>query len=212
MIMKIEDILKSIDWEREKENCRVRFNFREMIEKSSDYKERNRAIRYLYNHFTPIILEKNNKAYVDVIDDIYLFNPTPIEYSTYCCIKSTPFITMYPQYPFKGYFMDFANPCLKINIELDGKEFHDAAKDAVRDREIINNGWKVFRIPGYKCYKEVIFENIDIVEDRILDLYYCDTIEGIIESISKLYFDKKYDSCCDKKHHHILKSIEMHLQ
>ncbi|PZX29445.1 uncharacterized protein DUF559 [Cupriavidus phytorum] len=49
--------------------------------------------------------------------------------------------------------MDFGNPVIKIAIECDGAQYHDAGKDAKRDAELLEMGWRVIRIPGWKCLK-----------------------------------------------------------
>jgi len=215
MIKTVNEIIKSTNWDKVFEDSQVRFFFREMINNAKNYKDKNKAIRYLYKYFTPKILDQhksNPKLQVDVFRDIFLLNLTPIEYIAYCCIRYRPNIIMYPQYPFKGYFMDFANPSLKINIELDGKDFHNKGKDLIRDNEIKKEGWKIFRIPGYKCYKSVNFEGVEEISDSEWSFYFCQTIDGIIEAISKKYFSTDYDEIYDKKYYHINNSIEEHLQ
>src|SRR3546814_5885241 len=39
----------------------------------------------------------------------------------------------------------------KVAVECDGSKFHDAAKDAARDAELLSMGWSVYRIPGWRC-------------------------------------------------------------
>ena len=61
-------------------------------------------------------------------------------------------LVMYPQYPIKGYFVDFANPAAKVCIECDGSQWHqDTEKDAIRQRNIEAQGWTMYRITGRAC-------------------------------------------------------------
>ena len=54
------------------------------------------------------------------------------------------------------YRLDFAIPEKKIAIEVDGHEFHSTkeqrTKDAVRDRNLQLEGWRVFRFTGSEIY------------------------------------------------------------
>lgn len=77
---------------------------------------------------------------------------TPIERSMWCDIRCVG-VVFYPQYPVSNFFVDFANPQWKIAIECDGKDWHDPAKDAVRDAHLRDIGWRVFRFTGSDCNK-----------------------------------------------------------
>lgn len=76
---------------------------------------------------------------------------TPIEASAWQSIRilGLPF---YPQYPVGRFFVDFADPVLRIAIECDGQQWHDAAKDARRDAELSRLGWAVKRFTGRQLY------------------------------------------------------------
>ncbi|MGB3777043.1 MAG: DUF559 domain-containing protein, partial [Tunicatimonas sp.] len=79
---------------------------------------------------------------------------TPIEQEAWNSIRSTGGIAMYPQFPLFNYFIDFANPYLRIGLEMDGKDFHDQNKDKLRDQKLADYGWKIFRVSGKECYVE----------------------------------------------------------
>lgn len=69
---------------------------------------------------------------------------------------------MLPQFPVRGYFVDFANPFLKIAIEIDGEQWHqDAEKDIIRQRRIESDGWGFRRFSAVDTMmsKEEAFEN-----------------------------------------------------
>lgn len=65
-------------------------------------------------------------------------------------------LPLYPEYPILNYFVDFANPNLKLAVEIDGKEWHQGneAKDAERQRRIEAEGWKVERLAASSCMGE----------------------------------------------------------
>lgn len=86
------------------------------------------------------------------IDWTMLF--THIEANMWADIRSS-WLIMYPQFPARGYFLDFANPVARVAIECDGKAFHmDKAKDAARDAHLAQDGWVVYRITGADCNKD----------------------------------------------------------
>ncbi len=69
----------------------------------------------------------------------------------------------------EGYELDFAllENGIKLNIEVDGDHHLDdrgrqRRQDVTRDRVLANLGWKVVRIPAWRCYEE-----IDSVIDEI---------------------------------------------
>lgn len=83
------------------------------------------------------------------VDWISIF--TPIELALWHDIRAADLV-MYPQYPIKGYFVDFANPAAKVCIECDGSQWHqDTEKDAIRQRNIEAQGWTMYRITGRAC-------------------------------------------------------------
>lgn len=112
------------------------------------------AIRRHYDRYMDEILY--SPAYGYAIDPYAwdmgqgMIHFTPIEYAMWCDIRCTG-ITMYPQWPECGFFLDFANPVAKVAIECDGREFHDASKDRERDAILGAQGWKVYRMTGRDC-------------------------------------------------------------
>jgi len=66
-----------------------------------------------------------------------------------------------PQFPVKKYFVDFANPFLKIAIEIDGKKWHqDVEKDKARQADMEQDGWRFLRFSAIDAMtsKEDAFE------------------------------------------------------
>lgn len=55
-------------------------------------------------------------------------------------------VTLEYEQKYDNYWMDIVEPILKVDIEYDGKRFHNVEKDAIRDNLLINKGWKIIRI------------------------------------------------------------------
>lgn len=76
---------------------------------------------------------------------------TPIEENFWADCRDASLI-LYPQFPAKGYFIDFANPVAKVGIECDGRQFHkDKERDEKRQSVLESNGWTIYRITGRQC-------------------------------------------------------------
>jgi len=90
------------------------------------------------------------------------------------------------QYPILRYNTDFAIPTLKIVIECDGEYWHkDKEKDAIRQKNIENEGWFVLRYTGAKinqCLDEIENELARVVGNHTGE-YNTTSLE--IESIKK---------------------------
>lgn len=105
-------------------------------------------IRQIYREETPSIIEAaqhNGRCCPYFVD----WDFTPIEEYAWMDIRGLG-LPLYPQVPVSRYFIDFADPHLKIGVELDGKRFHEAARDRRRDEDLWSLGWRIFRIPGFK--------------------------------------------------------------
>lgn len=145
--------------------------------------------------------------YAEAFDWNVLFSP--IEMDAWISLRGKC-VPMYPQYPVLRYYVDFGNPYFKIAIELDGKDYHNPERDHLRDIEMNKAGWKVFRIPGsemVKPHKDTTDfedwewrENHDQVMDEIQN-WILETGDGVIEAISRVYFNKNPLSSIDKEIH-----------
>lgn len=119
---------------------------------------------------------------------------TPIEYGAWVSIRSKGGIVLYPQYPVLNYHLDFANPGLKIGLELDGAEFHNKEKDLIRDNKLRELGWTIFRISG-KEMNRTHFKTLDSLNNddedgnrQLIRHWILETGDGIIEAIKTIYF------------------------
>lgn len=121
---------------------------------------------------------------------------TPIEYNVWSDIRylGLPF---YPQFPVRGYFLDFADPINKIGIEVDGKEWHlDKEKDLKRQNNLEEIGWKIIRIEGKYTYankqdffKDIDEEYYDSKKHQFETLY----SEGILGKLREKYDSGEYE-------------------
>jgi very-short-patch-repair endonuclease len=81
---------------------------------------------------------------------------TPIELALWHDIRAVGAV-LYPQYPVGRFFVDFGNPVARLAIECDGAQWHrSASADALRQREIEEQGWTVHRISGRDCKTDTV--------------------------------------------------------
>jgi very-short-patch-repair endonuclease len=153
--------------------------------------EQRKQIRQSYKHWTP----RSDPYSFGFWDEIF----SPIEKLVWHDIRSVG-IPMYPQYPVLGYFLDFADPIIKLGIEVDGKDFHtDKEKDLKRQSEIEREGWTIVRINGDKTKRgsrssfisesDEMEMDSDEVENKLIE-YYANTSEGMIRAIKKNFYGK----------------------
>lgn len=171
-----------------------------------DFRERFKMIRDHYKRELPQMMaeyEKTGCMYFDPYELDFTGDMTPIEDSVWFDIRTTP-VPMYPQIPALNYFLDFANPFVKVAIECDGKEWHDAEKDAKRDQKLIDDGWTIYRIPGAKCNRVLkhpselecelradgvpIEQIADVVSKWARD-WFLNTSQGIVKGIAVTHFE-----------------------
>jgi hypothetical protein len=119
---------------------------------------------------------------------------SPLEEQVWQVIKSVGRVPLYPQYPVLNYFLDFANPHFKIAVEADGKQWHNEEKDRIRDENLVNAGWKVFRVGSRDIFNIVDIDDLDFyyeADREKYEDYLMNTIEGVIESIKQIYFNRR---------------------
>lgn len=158
-------------------------------------------IKQHYEEITPRIMSRNKGQWVAPYTDLVRWELifSPIEEQTWQALRCFGQCPLYPQYPADKYFLDFGNPKYKVAIECDGKEWHlDKEKDARRDKELLKQGWHIYRISGADCFRiceryHELQESNDFYDDEkneILEEYYT-TIEGLVKAIAIFYFDYK---------------------
>lgn len=162
------------------------------------------AIRSAYKRKTPLISEVSSERRRGKINPYFLdWLPmfTPIEEAAWNCIRHYG-VPLYPQVPALRYFIDFANPHFKIGLELDGKAFHDAAKDKRRDQELYDReGWRIFRVTGSEAFRQPpdIPDEDDEEYEESIRQWLRETCDGVVKSIDEVYFRQNYsayDSRC----------------
>jgi hypothetical protein len=172
-------------------------------------------IRQVYMEHLPIIVEiskKNIRGKINPYFIDWLIDFTHIEIDAWNSIRGKG-VPLYPQFPLLNFFVDFANPFLKVGLELDGRDWHNEEKDRERDQLLARYGWKIFRIKGSET--TVPFRlPIELEEAGVADEERCHEIEnwllntadGVITSIDYVYFLRRpfvFDSLC-------LRSLDKH--
>lgn len=79
---------------------------------------------------------------------------TPIERIVFGYIRCAG-VPLLPEFPVDKYYIDFADPYLKVGIECDGQQWHDPKKDAKRDEELNELGWTIYRLTGAEIMRYV---------------------------------------------------------
>jgi DNA helicase-2/ATP-dependent DNA helicase PcrA len=86
------------------------------------------------------------------------------------------------QYGIQRFRVDFAFPDVRLAVEADGRAFHDAERDGVRDRRLGSYGWKVIRFSGSRIYWEAsaIAEEVSaLVSERRRDGLVYSEVESV---------------------------------
>lgn len=168
-----------------------------VIERTDNYFTKLRKLREYYQIELPFMLEHHearpNSFYRAYPYDWGLLQ-TPIEQEAWQAIRSLGHIVLYPQFPVERFHLDFAAPHLNIGLELDGKAWHNEAKDLQRDKELKRLGWKIYRITGSEMNKVIPdpfgqefstnHEALEAIEDFINN-----SGEGVIYAIRTIHFD-----------------------
>jgi very-short-patch-repair endonuclease len=99
------------------------------------------AIRAAWDVQSPTIL-----AGIRVSPYFYHWSMAPIEAAAWQELREHG-LPLYPQCPVGDLFIDFGDPVLRIELELDGKDFHDYERDKARDFALWrDHGWRIIRI------------------------------------------------------------------
>jgi very-short-patch-repair endonuclease len=99
-----------------------------------------------------------------------------------------------PQFPVFNYFIDFANPRLRLALELDGKQ-HDPDKDRKRDELLWSIGWRTFRIPAREARNAPNFypnqDDFDVddpSQEEIIKTWLFNSADGVVKALEWVYF------------------------
>jgi len=114
------------------------------------------------------IVDKSKYQGCSIEDKPYKRNICSLEYGSHYC--NTCKWAYYHQKDYLKYILDFSltKGNKKIDLELDGLEFHKHRKsyDAQRDNYMEGRGWKVLRINSYMVFKKKE-EFIKMLEDNL---------------------------------------------
>lgn len=127
---------------------------------------------------------------------------TPIERDGWNSIRRMG-LPLYPQIPVAGYFLDFGDPHKLIGVELDGKQFHNAERDLIRDTRLGALGWRIFRITGSEAYSRIMnpfermeccgcsFQRGDREFNQELGEWAYNTEEGVFWALKTIFYNRK---------------------
>jgi very-short-patch-repair endonuclease len=159
--------------------------------------KRFEEIKRVYEQKATDIIQQSKKCrWLDpyLMDWSHEFIKSPPEEAVWASIRCHGHIPLYPQFPVLSYFLDFGDPYRQIGVEVDGKAFHDIARDQRRDNKLIEAGWTIYRIPALMTFNRVIndFEDFeDLSENSQKNLLYKWLVEdsdGVIYAIRTLHF------------------------
>lgn len=175
--------------------------------KNESLGQRFARIREYYKTELPRMLaahERTGRMQFDPYRLDFTSDMTPIEAAVWSDIRCAG-LPFYPQMPALQYFLDFADPFKLIAIECDGKDWHDAEKDAKRDARLKEVGWTIYRIPGSMC-RRTLRRPIDLLQEheqngfseeealRLVrpraSLWFTNTSEGIVEAIGITHYGR----------------------
>jgi very-short-patch-repair endonuclease len=220
-IMSFDDVIKS-SYGTDDNFFKVHFGhlpeLKAAYREAKDAPSRWNAIRAFYDFMNPAILKEDHRNWATVYQLPFDHHFTPIERDAWHCIRCHN-VVMYPQYPVKNFFIDFAHPKLKVALELDGIRFHDPEKDRIRDSTLMADDWTVYRITGPECYAKwdtpsEIDEKYDdgSYEKRAaLRSWYTKTSEGVIKALKHFYYQRNGQSYEDHPHADFIdESLHLH--
>lgn len=124
---------------------------------------------------------------------------TDIEFQVWSIIRTKGRLVLYPQFPVDHYFVDFANPGLKIGLEIKKNSIDDPEKKQQRDDKIKSHGYTIYEVSGKEMYRTnfVTLEEIDFqndTENKInekLEYWLLETGDGVIQAIKEIHFSDK---------------------
>lgn len=113
-------------------------------------------IRQMYLDFMPDIIEMAKKditRWADVYPLDWYEHFTDAEKLTWHSIRARR-VVLYPQFPAFQWLIDFANPYLRVGLEIDGSQ-HKPDKDRERDEQLAGIGWRIFRVPASQVFASI---------------------------------------------------------
>lgn len=179
-------------------------------------------IRQAYIEMMPAIIaagRQGSRGHIGVSFWDWLKGMTPIEEDAWMSIRSKG-IPLYPQFPVFNSFVDFANPYHRIGLEMDGREWHDAAKDKPRDEFFAKYGWRIFRIAGQETIPP-FYDRGDIGEwdtahpssREAARRWLHESSDGVIAAIDEVYFLGHHNAyggeCLATLHRHRLADFDL---
>lgn len=125
-------------------------------------KIREKRFEYLKKKLGESAWERRHKGKMSYLEQWFFDNVI----TRYDLLSKFDIVNEYPEYP---YFIDFAFLNIKIAVELDGKQHFRNVKninrDEIKQKLLINKGWRVFRIKFDELTEDKIKEFMEILKD-----------------------------------------------
>jgi len=168
-----------------------------IIPENGNYFEFLKSCKEYYDHTLPQILEYHmggGKGFYRPYPCDWMKILNVPEFDCWAAIRRKGGLPLYPQFPVLNYFIDFANPHLKIGVEIDGKEFHDVEKDTIRDTKLKKEGWIIIRISASEMMRSNytdVWDDDGSYDENLKNLRYwmLKTGDGVLEAIRSIYFN-----------------------
>lgn len=164
-----------------------------------DWKSAYSVIKRFYIAAGSDIVSQKKRLYFKAYNTPIWKFMNEVEQDFYQQLRSIGGLSLYPLYFVHGFFIDFANPFLKIGVEIDGKQFHDTDKDRERDEILDSDGWVIFRISAKDVLKNQLYlsdldEKFPNYSDRYaqeaLKDFFKNYCTGLIYALRFRYYDK----------------------
>ena len=99
-----------------------------------------------------------------VVDPVDGLPPlTPIEHQLLSALRERG-LDPQVQYGIDRFRVDFAFPEVRLAVEADGRDWHDAQRDTARDRRLRSFGWDVIRFTGSRIFREASIVAAEVAE------------------------------------------------
>ena len=172
----------------------------QLRDNKEDFGKRCNIVRQAYLEIADLVL---NGARKGRLIDPYFFPWDKFweislpEFGVWQSIRYYGRMPLYPQYPVLNYFIDFVDPWQRVGIEVDGKMYHDEGKDLRRDEELLEIGWKIFRIPAAKTQFEYMGPDDEFRsfcesdQKQRLTKWLLETSDGIVRAIKTIFYERR---------------------
>lgn len=174
----------------------------EDLENAKDYLHKLKALRRYYDSNMDSIMKtfyKSKYSWDSSYPTDWRKVLSEIELIIWDTLRTKGRIVLYPQFPVDYYFVDFANPGLKIGLEIKKNATNDPEKKQKRLEKIKNAGYTIYEVSGKEMYRShfVTLNEIDLQSDSEAEIYkelafwLLETGDGVIQAIKEVHFEER---------------------